>query len=179
MKRFLLTTSLFLVSFPTIGAAQQSPADTPATKADIEKYLEVTHARAMMTQIMDVMTKQVHQMVHEQISRDRDKLPPDFESRMNKMTDDMVKSLPVDEMLDAMIPVYQKHWTKGDVAAMVAFYSTPTGQKILRELPSTMAEAMQALQPIMQKQMKGMVERVQQEVAQTVKDSKAKSGTPN
>jgi len=178
MKRFLLTTSLFLV-FPMVGAAQQSAADTPATKEDVEKYLEVTHARAMMKQIMDVMTKQVHQMVHEQISKDLDKLPPDFESRMNKMTDDMVKTLPVDEMLDAMIPVYQKHWTKGDVAALVAFYSTPTGQKVLRELPSTMAEAMQALQPIMQKQMKGMVERVQQEVAQTVKDSRAKSGTPN
>jgi hypothetical protein len=178
MKRFLLTTSLFLV-FPMLGAAQQSAADTPATKEDVEKYLEVTHARAMMKQIMDVMTKQVHQMVHEQISKDLDKLPPDFESRMNKMTDDMVKTLPVDEMLDAMIPVYQKHWTKGDVAALVAFYSTPTGQKVLRELPSTMAEAMQALQPIMQKQMKGMVERVQQEVAQTVKDSRAKSGTPN
>jgi hypothetical protein len=178
MKRFLLTTSLFLV-FPMVGAAQQSAADTPATKEDVEKYLEVTHARAMMTQIMDVMTKQVHQMVHEQISRDRDKLPPDFESRMNKLTDDMVKSLPVDEMLDAMTPVYQKHWTKGDVAVMIAFYSTSTGQKLLRDLPSTMAEAMQAVQPIIQKQMKGMVERVQQEVAQTVKDSKAKSGTPN
>ena len=179
MKRFLLATSLFLVSFPTIGAAQQSASDSPATKEDVEKYLEVTHARAMMKQVMDVVSKQTHQMVHEQLSKDLDKLPPDFESRMNKMTDDMLKTFPVDEMLDAMIPVYQKHWTKGDVEAMVAFYSTPTGQKILRELPSTMAEAMQAMQPIMQKKMNGMLERVQQEVAQMVKDSKAKSGTPN
>jgi hypothetical protein len=67
---------------------------------------------------------------------------------------------------------------------MVAFYSTPTGQKVLRELPATMAEGMQAMQPIIQKRMNGMMERVQQEVAQTVKDSKIKSGqssqaTPN
>jgi hypothetical protein len=179
MKRFLLATSLFLVSFPAIGAAQQSAADTPATKEDVERYLEVTHARAMMKQVMDVMAKQVHQMVHEQISKDLDKLPPDFETRMNKMTDDMLKTFPVDEMLDAMIPVYQKHWTKGDVDAMVAFYSTPTGQKILRELPATMAEAMQAMQPLMQKQMNGMMERVQQQVAQMMKDSKTKTGTPN
>ena len=103
---------------------------------------------------------------------------------MNKMMDDMLKKFPVDEMLEATIPVYQKHWTKGDVDAMVAFYSTPTGQKILRELPTTMAEAMQAMQPIMQKKMNGMLERVQQEVAQMVKDSKIKAGqnsqaTPN
>jgi hypothetical protein len=133
----------------------------------------------MMKQVMEVMTKQVHQVVHEQISRDRDKLPPDFETRMVKMTEEMVKSLPVDEMLDAMIPVFQKHWTKGDVDVMLAFYSTPTGQKMLRDLPSTMGEAMQAVQPIIQKQMNGMLERVQQEVAQTLKESKAKSGAPN
>ena len=178
MKRLWLTSSLFLI-FPMVGAAHQSASDSPATKEDVEKYLEVTHARTMMKQIMDVMTKQAHQMVHDQISKDFDKLPPDFETRMNKMTDDTLKTFPVDEMLDAMIPVYQKHWTKGDVDAMVAFYSTPTGQKILRELPTTMAEAMQAMQSIMQKRMNGMMERVQQQVAQMVKESKTKTGTPN
>ena len=178
MKRLWLTSSLFLV-FPMVSAAQQSASDSPATRDDVEKYLEVTHARTMMKQIMDVMTKQVHQMVHDQISKDLDKLPPDFETRMNKITDDMLKTFPVDEMLDAMIPVYQKHWTKGDVDAMVAFYSTPTGQKILRELPTTMAEAMQAMQSIMQKRMSGMMERVQQQIAQMVKESKTKTGPPN
>jgi len=178
MKRLWLTSSLFLL-LPMVGAAQQSASDSPATKEDVEKYLEVTHARTMMKQIMDVMTKQVHQMVHDQISKDLDKLPPDFETRMNKITDDMLKTFPVDEMLDAMIPVYQKHWTKGDVDAMVAFYSTPTGQKILRELPTTMAEAMQAMQSIMQKRMSGMMERVQQQIAQMVKESKTKTGPPN
>ena len=175
MKRFVLAISLCFV-FSTVGAAQQSASDTPATKEDVQKYLEVTHARNMMKQVMDVMSKQTRQMVHQQIAKDIDKLPPDFEARMNKMTDEMLKNFPVDDMLEAMIPVYQKHWTKGDVDAMVAFYSTPTGQKILRELPTTMAEAMQAMQPIMQKQMNGMMERVQQEVAQMVKDSKAKAG---
>jgi len=178
MKRLWLTGSLFLV-FPMVSAAQQSASDSPATRDDVEKYLEVTHARTMMKQIMEVMTKQVHQMVHDQISKDLDKLPPDFETRMNKITDDMLKTFPVDEMLDAMIPVYQKHWTKGDVDAMVAFYSTPTGQKILRELPTTMAEAMQAMQSIMQKRMSGMMERVQQQIAQMVKESKTKTGPPN
>ncbi len=87
-------------------------------------------------------------------------------------------------MLQATIPVYQKHWTKADVDAMVAFYSTPTGQKMLKELPATMAEAMQAITPIMRKRMDAMTERVHQEVAQMVKDSKTKPGgssqaTPN
>ena len=103
---------------------------------------------------------------------------------MNKMTDDMLKDFPLEEMLQAMIPVYQKHWTKADVDVMVAFYSTPTGQKIWKELPATMAEVMQAINPIMQKRMGAMMERIQQQVAQMVKDSKTKPGansqaTPN
>ena len=183
MKRFLLISTLW-VAFPLVGIAQQSTADSPASKEDIERYFQVMHLRDTMKQMMDVMNKQAHQMVHAQISKDAANLPPDFEARMNKMTDEELKNLPVEEMLQAMIPVYQKHWTKGDVDAIVAFYSTPTGQKVLRELPATMAEGMQAVAPIIQKRMNGMMERVQQEVAQMVKESKSKAGpssqaTPN
>jgi hypothetical protein len=183
MKRLLLTLAVCL-AFVNAGAAQQSAADVPATKADIDRYLEVTHAREMMKNMMAVTTKQMHDMVHNQISKDAANLPSDFEPRMNKMMDDMLRDFPMNEMLDAMIPVYQKHWTKGDVDAMVAFYSTPTGQKILKDLPTIMSEAVQAAAPIMQKRMDVMMERVQQEVAQVKKDSKGKLGekskaTPN
>jgi hypothetical protein len=183
MKRFLLISAIWF-AFPLFGLAQTPAADSPASKEDIERYFQVMHLRDTMKQMMDLMTKQTHQMVHEQIAKNGANLPPDFESRMNKMTDEELKNFPIEEMLQAMLPVYQKHWTKGDVDAMTAFYSTPTGQKVLRELPATMAEAMQAMQPIMQKRMNGMMERVQQEVAQMVKDSKTKAGansqaTPN
>jgi len=174
MKRIFLALSACL-AFAMCGVAQQSPADAPATKEDIEKYLEVTHARDMTKQLMDVMTKQMRQIVHQQVAKDAANLPPDSEARINKMTDSMLKDFPVEEMLQAMVPVYQRHWTKGDVDAMVEFYSSPTGQKILKDMPATMAEAIQSVQPIMQKQMTTMMERVELEVAQLAKDSKAKS----
>ena len=183
MKRFLLISTL-VIAFPMLGRAQTPTADSPATKDDIERYFQVMHVRDTMKQMMDVMAKQAHQMARGQISKNAANLPPDFEERMNKMLDEELKNFPVEEMLQAMIPVYQKHWTRGDVDAMTAFYSTPTGQKVLRELPATMAEAMQVMQPIMQKRMSGMMERVQQEVAQTIKESKTKTtpssqATPN
>jgi hypothetical protein len=169
MKRFLLISTL-VIAFPLLGRAQTATADLPATKDDIERCFQVMHVRDTMKQMMDVMAKQTHQMAHNQISKNATNLPPDFEERMNKMMDQELKNFPVEEMLQAMIPVYEKHWTKGDVDAMIAFYSTSTGQKVLRELPATVAEAMQAMQPIMQKRMSGMMERVQQEVAQTIKE---------
>lgn len=173
MKRFLCTATACLLL--AIGvAAQQVPADAPATKEDVERYLAVTHTRDTMKQMMEVMRKQTREMIHVQLSKHAANLPADFETQMNKMLDDMLKDFPMEEMLQAMVPVYQKHWTKGDVDAMVAFYSTPTGQKILRDLPATMAEAMEAMNPIMQREMDRMMERVQQEIAQMEKNSKPK-----
>ena len=61
------------------------------------------------------MIKPMHQMIHEQFMKDKDKLPSDFEARMKKMMDDSMKSFPWDEMMQAMVPAYQKHFTKGDM----------------------------------------------------------------
>ena len=88
--------------------------------------------------------------------------------------DDMFKSFPWDEMLEAMVPVYQKHFTKGDIDAFVAFYSTPTGQKLLRELPAITAEAMQNMMPIIRKNVDTMSQRLQEEIAAMVKDTQMK-----
>ena len=174
MKRFVMAAALcaFLAS---TGAAQQTAADSPATKEEIEKYFQVMHVRDMMKNMMDAMTKQMHQMVHDQVAKDAAKLPPDFEERSIKRMDDTLKEMPFEEMLQAMAPVYQRHLSKGDLDAIVAFYSTPTGQKLLREQPAMMQEAMQASFPIMQRMMKSMTDRVQQEIAQAVKDPKSKA----
>jgi hypothetical protein len=55
--------------------------------------------------------------------------------------------------------------------ALIAFYSAPTGQKVLRELPAVTAEGMEAMMPIMRKSVDRMTERAEKEVAQMVKGS--------
>lgn len=134
------------------------------------------HSREMMSKMIDAMTKPMHQMIHEQYEKDKDKLPADFETRMNKLMDDTMKSFPWDEILDSMVPVYQKHFTKGDVDHLVAFYSTPTGQKLIRELPAITAESMQVVMPIMLQKTEAMKRDLQQQVAEMIKESEAKSG---
>lgn len=138
----------------------------------------------MILQMVDAMSKPMHQMIHDQYLKDKDKLPADFEARTNKMLDDSMKAFPWDEIMQSMVSVYQKHFTKGDIDAIVAFYSAPTGQKLIREAPAMMAEAMQTMMPLLRKQMETMTEHIQQEVAQMIKDSKGAAGdksqaTPN
>ena len=74
-------------------------------------------------------------------------------------------------MLDAFIPVYQKHLTKGDVDALVVFYGSPTGQKVLKEMPAMMGEGTLATMPMMRKHIEAMQQRMQLEVAEMLKEA--------
>jgi hypothetical protein len=163
----LLTACLLLGS---VSFAQQNPADAPASKAEIEKYLDIMHSRDMMKTMMNTMSKQLRQTVSEQLKKEPG-MTPEKEERTFKLTDDMFKNFPVDEIIDAMIPVYQKHFTKGNIDDLLAFYSTPTGQKVIKELPAISAEAMQAAMPIAQKMMATALQRVQDKIAQMQKEN--------
>src|SRR5215467_4479637 len=111
MKRILISSVLCL-TLCTIGLAQQNPTDPPASKEDVQKYLDAIHVHDMMNQMLQAMSGPMHKMIHEEFVKDQDKLRPDFEARMNKMLDDMWANLPWDEMIQAQIPAYQKHFTK-------------------------------------------------------------------
>jgi hypothetical protein len=169
MKRFAFVMLLCLM-FASGGKAQHNPADAPATKDDIQKYLEAMHVRDLLKGTLDAVTAQMHKMVHEMLAKQKS-LPTDFEARMDRMTDDMFRNFPIEEYLDAVTPIYQKHLTKGDVDALVAFYSTPTGQKMVKEMPAMTAEAMQASTGIVQKMMAKAMEQVQEQIAQLEKEN--------
>src|SRR5271157_3230402 len=149
--------------------AQASGPDSPATKEDVEAYFQVMHSLEMMTKMMDAMSTPIHQMVHQEYLRNKEKLPADFEARQDKEIDDLMKNMPFDEIYQAMIPSYQKHLTKGDLQAMVAFYTSPAGQKLLNEMPAIMSDAMQAAMPIMQRYIDTVQARVQQEIQVALK----------
>ncbi len=179
MRRFLIVVSVCLLL--AAGCfAQTSDPSAPAAKEDIQRFLDAMHSRDMIHKMMDSMSQPMHQMIHQQYEKDKDKLPPDFEEHMTRIMDDMFKNMPWDEMLDSMIPAYQKHLNKGDVDSLVAFYTSPVGQKLVRELPAITAEAMQNMMPIMSKYMDTMNARMQAEIAEMKKnEEKTKESKSN
>lgn len=173
MKRIALF--LLLCAALAGNVLAQDTDSTPATKEDVARYFDAVHSRKTVDQMMDIMSKSIRQMMHDQYLKNKDKLPPDFEERTNKHVDEMFKNMPWDEMMQAMLPVYQRHFTKGDIDSLVAFYSSPTGQKLLNELPGIMGESMQAMMPIMERYMETVKQQVNQEFAQALKNSDKKS----
>jgi len=177
MKRFAL--SLAVVFFLTWAcSAQTSTDDTPATRADVERYLQVVNSHDMMKKLMSSMTQGMHQMWHDQYLKHKDELPADYEAKMTASMDDMLGNMPMDEMMQAMVPAYEKHLTKDDIDNLVAFYSSPTGAKLLREMPAMMAEAMQDMMPILTKYMETVQDRLKKQTDDMIAQSKKQTNTP-
>jgi len=98
-------------------------------------------------------------------------------ARMDAISDEVLRSYPVEQMLDDMVPVYQKHLSKSDVDAMIGFYSSPTGQKILHEMSAMTTEAMEVAYGRMQKSMDSAMQRIE-EMAKESSPPAKKAATP-
>ena len=79
---------------------------------------------------------------------------------------ELIANYPIDDVLRDMVPVYQAHLTESDLDQVIAFYSSATGQRLLKEMPAMTAEAMRVsysrLQPEIEKMMKNMNENIKQ-----------------
>ena len=122
-------------SVPTnSGAASQKtsvtagpPDSVEAAKvADIRRLLELTGTRDMVNGMKSAMKAQFRNNAPEM---------PD------EMLNEMMEELKADDLLESMIPVYSKHFSGADIKELIAFYQSPFGQKVLREMPQIITES--------------------------------------
>jgi uncharacterized protein len=163
MKRVLLTSfSVLLFSVSTCFGQQPQTSDSPATKEDILRLFESMQVKQQMRSVMDAMMKQQTALVHETIRKRYPAASEEKIARFDNMMQESMKEFPVDALLEDMIPVYAKHLTRTDVDAMSSFYSSPTGQKLLREMPEMTSESMQVAYARMEKQMDTLMRKAEQ-----------------
>ncbi len=175
--RRLSLIALLLVLLTTRAATfgQPSPvANAPASRQDVLKLFEVMHIHDQMRSVMDSMTKQQSALVHETMKKRYPQIAEERLQQFDAMMEESMKDFPVDAIIDDLIPVYQKHLTRTDVSAMNVFYSSPTGQKLLREMPAMTEESMQLSYGRMQKQMDAMMDRMQKMMKEEEPDKKQK-----
>ena len=170
--RFLWIAAICLAG--SALAFTQTDGSEAASRDDVILYLRTMHSHDLMRKTLEVQSKSMQQMFHDQFLKDQGKLPPDFEAHFNKLTDDLMKGVPIDDLTQAMIPAYQKHFTKADIEAMNAFYSSPVGQKVLEELPAVMQESMQATMPMLSKYLSAWKQRMTQEFKEMEKSGPKK-----
>ena len=166
-------------------AAAQAKAKSEALAADapthdqVMKLVDLLQIRRNISLMMDGM-KQAMKQGAEEAFRDRVPNPtPKQLEALNGMVDDMMADMPLDEMVEAMVPIYRRHLSRTDVDEIIRFYSSAVGQKLLREQPQMIQEGMQAGMEIQQKRMDQMMAKIRERTEKMVEEEeKDKAATP-
>lgn len=109
---------------PTKAASDSGPAEV----ADIRKLLELTGSRNMVNQMKGELMAQFRQA--------SPTLP-------TEMFDEMLAEMKPEDLEEAIIPIYVKHFTESDIKQLIAFYESPFGRKVMSKLPEIMQESNQ------------------------------------
>lgn len=120
-----------------------APSTSVPSKEDVVKFMEVLRIRVQLVQYFDGVAKQAKLGAEDGFKQKVPNATPAQMADVDQFADGLFKNMPVDEMIDAMVPIYQKHLTKDDMDGILAFYASPVGQKLQREQPAMMQEAMQ------------------------------------
>jgi len=150
MKRWLVV--ILCLAFSSVFA--QQPSD-PATKEDVQKLTELTAARKQFDAVVDMLKLQLPSITDFTVKKQLPNATPGEAARMKEFTDrwiaKMFQRMPYDELMEAIMPAYQHHFSHREVEELIRFYSSPVGRKLIAETPSVMAESMDAMRPILQK----------------------------
>ncbi|KRE89721.1 hypothetical protein ASG87_04645 [Frateuria sp. Soil773] len=65
------------------------------------------------------------------------------------------------DLTNRMVPIYQRHFTAEDIDGLLKFYRSPLGQKVITQMPATMAEGMQIGQQWGKQRAQGMIAELQ------------------
>ncbi len=167
---------VMLLSLLPFGAAQNAAETVPSApetpnREEVLKFLDLMHSRQQMAVIMDGMATQFKRGAEEGFKKKVPNATPEQLAKLDALFSDVFKSLPIDEMIEAIVPIYQKHLSRTDLNAATAFYSSPAGQRILKELPAISSEAMQAGGQIGQRSFAAMGDKFEKQVDELIKES--------
>jgi uncharacterized protein len=165
-KQIMFVLALVLSMVLAAPAQQEASADAPASKEDVMKLFAVMKNHDQARSTLEMVMKQMQAMTRAQLKQRHPGITEEDLARMDRESAQFIKNFPVDELLNDMVPVYQRHLTKSDVDAMITFYASPTGQKLLREMPVISAESVQAAYPRIQRELDAIAKRMDEKASQ-------------
>ena len=157
--------------------AEALPPDA-ATQEQVMTLLDLLQVRKTMAMMMDGMRQAVKQGAEQSFRENVPNPTPKQLEALHGMIDDAMGDMPMDEMVEAVVPIYRRHLSKSDVDEMIRFFGGPVGQKLLREQPQMMQEGMQAGMAIQQKRMDQIMAKVKEGARKLAEASEEKDQTP-
>ena len=145
MKKFL-TIAFALIFVATVALAQTGnkpgPAAAPAqTKPAATKNKTGANKTADIKTLL-ILTKSGElavQMMQEMLNAYRQGLPQVPE----EFWLGLAKKVKTDDLVDMLVPIYDRHLTHSEVTTLIEFFQRPVGKKLVSVQPEIMKESMQ------------------------------------
>jgi hypothetical protein len=116
-------------SAQTVPPAQTSPADQASKRVEIRKLIELTGAA-------NISADALRQII--------EPLKAGFPGVPEEFWNTFAKEVRSDELIDLVIPIYDKYYTRDEIHDLTLFYQSPVGQKTIKVLPKLSADAIEA-----------------------------------
>lgn len=179
MKRVLL----FVLLFSSMAVFAQDVKDSdPATIADVLHFFDVAATRRQLETAAGATSSMLPQLLEPMLMKE---LPDATEEQkviirefIQSTMETTMKSMPIDDMMKAMAPAYQQHFTHADMNQLCAFYESPIGKKLLEKMPILSAEGMKAVMPILQSWNEKQMAENQKATEEFVRKMKATEPSP-
>lgn len=116
----------------TTAAATAKTAKTSTgtdKAADIRTLLTLTQAGEMAAAMMQEMLNSYRQSMP--------KVPDEFWLRF-------AKKVKTDDLVEMLVPIYDRHLSHEEITALIQFFQSPVGKKLVSVQPEIMKESMQA-----------------------------------
>ena len=158
MLRYVLACALALAS-PLAVAGK--PSD-----AQIDRLLEITHARTMLEGMLGQMEGMQKQMVSQMLAGRQP--TPEEQAKIDRIIAISARTISETMTWDHMLPIYHRIYAESldaeDVDAMIAFYGTPAGQRVIERMPVIAQKSVAEMQQLLVPAIKQMQEELGAEV---------------
>ncbi|HEX7130893.1 MAG TPA: DUF2059 domain-containing protein [Rhodanobacteraceae bacterium] len=138
-----------LAAMMAAGAGQAAPATGGASAQQVRELMDTLGLKATLAQMNKVMVQQVARLMP---CVPQDTVAATFNDPQAQ-----------EDILDKLVPIYQRHFTSEDIYGLLAFYNSPLGQKVLHEMPATMQEGMQVGRQWGEQRAEAMVAKLKQQ----------------
>lgn len=195
MQKVFITTIMTTLFLALGVSAQEKVSISPEKIALVKELIEVTGSKEQSSKMMETMMgfqeEQTRSMIATMFDHDNTLSAAD-KAEAKEMAakgadragaavrDFFSKEFDIAQMIeDVSISTYGKHFSESELRDMIAFYRTPTGQKLIKTLPDVMLDSMTAISEKLMPKLQDVMKKVVDEESANLKREVSKKKTSN
>jgi uncharacterized protein len=157
MRKFLTILALTCVlAAPAIASAEPTAKAMALTR----RMVVAMHVEENMAPMLRTMLRQQVDLTVAQRNNLSDQQKTQLSSALSEAMDEIFAGGFMSEMMEKLIPAYAEVYSEDELQALVDFYESPMGQRVLRKMPLLGPAAAKVIADVTPKMQADMIEKL-------------------